>query len=371
MHTLELSRYPSINSLLKDLMDFNISIKGVLSGINPGTVYVDQPDMPQLVMLISPEGTYIAGTSPSDQQIALLKKHIIHLMDGGIEALWLTCHPAWQAVLDDIFTRPPLPIMRQHYICTTPAFNWRSHIPEGFAIHRIDEALLARKDLLIPEHVHDWIENNWTTQENFLTHGFGFVTEALDLHQIVSWSLCDCIGERTCEIGIHTHPEYRRRGFAALTSAAAVEHALTQGMNLVGWHCNTDNIGSQATALKVGFTHERDYVSFAAFQREAVHWAEAGRIRQVAGDYSGAAECYVRADSCDDKPAWGHYIPYYAACAFASQGDYASAWTWLHRAVAQGFDDVATLHDSDELIPMHTTPQWNSLIESIHDNTSR
>lgn len=366
MRTLETSHYARVRTLLHDLMRFNVSIAGVLTKNNPGTVYIDHPDIPHVVLLISPEGTYLAGDAPSAKHITLLKNHVADLMENeGHEALWLTCDLAWQPVLSDFFPRPPLPLSRQHYVCTTPAFDWRAHIPEGFAVHRIDDALLDRTDLTIPDHVHGWIENNWGTRADFLTRGFGFVTEALNTHEVVSWSLCDCIGDDACEIGIHTHADYRRQGLAALTAAAAVDYAFTQGLSTVGWHCTADNIGSQRTALRVGFTLEREYISFAAFYRESVHWAEAGRLKEVVGDYRTAAEHYIRADNCEDKPIWGHYIPFYAACALANLGDYDSAWKWLHRAVAQGFDDVDTLRSAAALTPMHTTPAWGALLESI------
>jgi RimJ/RimL family protein N-acetyltransferase len=355
-----------VRPIVDDLMRFNVSIAGVLSRNNPGAVYVDQPDTPQLVLLMSPEGTYLAGDTPSAHQVSALKNHVTDLMENdAIQALWLTCDPAWQPVLDDFLPRPPLRVARQHYVCTTLAFDWRSHVPEGFAVHRIDQTLLTRADLIIPDHVHDWIENNWGTQEDFFAHGFGFVTEALDTCKIASWSLSDCTGDHACEIGIHTHPEYRRQGLGALTAAAAVDYALAQGLSRVGWHCNTDNIGSQYTALRVGFTLERDYVSFATFRQEAVHWVETGRLQEVAGNYRAATEHYIRADACGDKPAWGHCIPFYAACAFAKLGDYASAWTWLHRAVEQGFDDVDTLQSVAALTPLHATPAWESLLRSI------
>ena len=46
---------------------------------------------------------------------------------------------------------------------------------------------------------------------------------------------------------------------AAVTAAAAVEHALSDGFRLVGWHCDDDNIGSWRTAKRAGFTHVVDY----------------------------------------------------------------------------------------------------------------
>lgn len=366
MRTLDPTDYARARPLLDDLMRFNVSIAGVLTGANPGTVYVDQPDAPSVVLLISPEGAYLGGDTPSADQVAAMKTHVADLMENhGFEALWLTCNVAWHPLLNEFLPRPPLPILRQHYVCTAPAFDWRTRVPEGYSVHRIDETLLTRVDLSVPDHIGGWIENNWGTREHFLARGFGFATEALATHSIVSWSLCDCIGDNACEIGIQTRPEYRRQGLAALTTAAAVDYARAQGLSMVGWHCNMDNTGSRYTASRVGFTLERDYVSFAAFRREAIHWAEAGRLQEVAGDYAAAAAHYMRADACGDKPAWGHYIPYYAACAFARSGDYDSTWTWLHRAVAQGFDDMNALQSSEALAPLQSTPAWDNLIQSI------
>lgn len=367
MQTLDPLHYERVRPLFSDLIHYNVSISGVLAGSNPGTVYVDSLETPQVALLISPEGTYLAGVESGSDQVAALRSQIADLLaTGDIEALWLTCEPTWQPLLNDILPRPALQIPRQHYVCTALSFDWLSRVPEGFALHAIDEALLVRPELVIPDHVEDWIQNNWGSRECFLAHGFGFVTEALNTNQVVSWSLCDCIGDDACEIGIHTHPDYRRRGLAALTSAAAVDYAFGQGLSLVGWHCNADNTASQRTALRVGFTSERDYLTFACFRREAVHWAEAGRLQEVAGDYHTAAEHYIRADACEDKPAWGHYLPFYAACMFARLGDYASAWTWLYRAVAQGFGDLSSLQSVDALAPMKGTAEWDNLLQSIH-----
>lgn len=366
MKTLEVSLYPRVRPLLTDLMPFNGSIAGVLEGNNPGTIYVDEPDAPQVILMISPEGIYVAGETPSPDRVATLKKHITHLMmHDGVEAMWLICSSAWQAVVDDFLPRPPFPIDRLYYACTAVTFDWRAHVPDGFAVQAIDQALLARADLTIPEHIHGWIANNWGTPEDFFARGFGFVTEALNAHEVVSWSLCDCVGDNACEIGIQTHPDYRQRGLAALTAAAAVDYALAHGLSRVGWHCRADNIGSQRTASRAGFTREREYLSFASFRREAIHWAEAGRLQEVAGEYHAAAEYYMRADACDDKPEWGAYIPFYAACAFARHGDYDSAWKWLHRAVDQGFDDGDALQSVDALTPMQSSPEWDALRQAM------
>jgi RimJ/RimL family protein N-acetyltransferase len=106
------------------------------------------------------------------------------------------------------------------------------------------------------------MDGNWGSTAAFLAKGFGFVTlyTKAGAVQVVSWSLADCRSGDACEIGIHTVKEYRRRGLASITAAAAVEYALSHDFSRVGWHCSEDNLGSIGTAEKVGFERERDYV---------------------------------------------------------------------------------------------------------------
>jgi RimJ/RimL family protein N-acetyltransferase len=134
-------------------------------------------------------------------------------------------------------------------------------LPKGFEVHCLDEALLNRPGLTIPDHIQGWMDGNWGSTAAFLAKGFGFVTlyaKAVAL-QVVSWSLADCRSGDACEIGIRTVKEHRRRGLAAITAAATVEYALSHDFSRVGWHCSEDNLGSIGTAEKVGFERERNY----------------------------------------------------------------------------------------------------------------
>lgn len=138
MRTLDIPRYASVRPLLNDLMPFNLNIAAVLTGINPGTVYVDDTDRPHVVLMISAEGIYVGGDAPSPDRVSVLKKHVVDLMENhGVEAMWLICSPAWQSVVDDFLIRPPFRIDRLHYVCTAVSFDWRAHVPEGFAVHCI------------------------------------------------------------------------------------------------------------------------------------------------------------------------------------------------------------------------------------------
>ncbi len=370
LHPLPQTAYERVRPLLGDLVDYHVAIDGVLQGHNPGAVYADDPAAPQVVFITGPEGAYLGGTVPPAAQRPALKAFLGERL-AVLGDLWLAVMPAWDEHLADLFPRAPLRQPRQHYVCTQVMLDWRARLPDNMIVQPITGDLIADPSVELPEHVHDWMEDNWASTDNFLARGFGFVTIDEEHNRVASWSLCDCVSHdtprgNTCEIGIHTDPAYRERGLAAITASAAVEHALAHGFQSVGWHCHLENIGSRRTALKVGFSWERDYVHHVSFHSEAIHWAEAGRMQEVNGKFSAAAAHYARAAEAADQPPWSSYIPVYAAGAYARAGDHAAAWEWLHRATACGFADGDYLAQNAAFDPLKTSAEWLALLSTIN-----
>jgi GNAT superfamily N-acetyltransferase len=188
-----------------------------------------------------------------------------------LEMMVLVCHPeAWEEKLDVVLAgRVPIPERRWHYLLARPLVDWRNQVPDGVSIECLDRALLAKPGVRIPKHAIRWMVDNWGSVEGFLLQGLGFC--AVQENQIVSWCLTDCISGSACEIGIHTHPEYRRRGLATLTVAATVDECLVQGLTTIGWHCHETNLGSRGVAENVGFVKEREYMNYLCFADQGTH----------------------------------------------------------------------------------------------------
>jgi GNAT superfamily N-acetyltransferase len=271
IYKLDKTAYEQVRPMFQAL-EYHLSSAAVLDGNNPGLVFVDDPARPQSAFMFSPEGCYLAGNSDHDAFNRALNEalHSQQLLGGPMEALDFICaSESWEKQLAVVFhPHRPVQIPRRHYICRKLNYDWRASVPAGFAVHRIDEALLNRPGLEIPGHIKGWIENNWGATADFMQRGFGFVTlhdEAGSVMQVVSWSLADCRSGDACEIGIRTAEPYRRRGLATHTAAATVEYALSNG-----WQCSEDNLGSIGTAEKVGFERERNYTLwYAALKQEA------------------------------------------------------------------------------------------------------
>ena len=275
---LELQQYERVRSLFQGL-DYQLMTAAVIDGTSPGKIWVDDLDTPTTALLASAEGYCLAGDEDNAAFNQALNDLFRGIMGrGGLirtdgEALTLVCDKdTWESKLDVVLSgRPPIKELRRYYLFDHQQVDWRSNLLAGFEIERIDEALLDQPGLAIPDHVTGWICANWGSTGNLLQTGFGFCT--VHSGQSVCWCLADCVSGNACEMGIRTHPDYRRRGLATLTVAATVDYCLARGLQSIGWHCHEDNRGSQAVAEGVGFKMERTYVDYLCFYDQARHVA--------------------------------------------------------------------------------------------------
>lgn len=243
--------YQSVLPLFADL-PYHLSISAVLRGTMPGRVLADADRLPGTVLVSSPEGNYLASAGPIGDAERSAGRALLHQLAGDEPGIGLFATPDWEQHAVSLvpgvhYVRFP----RRHYALSALAGAWHEHLPPSLILRPLDAAILARPDLQ-GHHIQRWASGNWGSAEAFLSRGFGFAL--FDGSEPVSWCLADCAVDARCEIGIHTHQTYRRRGLATIVVAATVAHALAAGYHGVGWHCSEDNQGSQGVAEKVGFT---------------------------------------------------------------------------------------------------------------------
>lgn len=269
IHELEQAQYERVRPMFRPLR-YHLASAAVIDGNSPGRVFVDDVARPRTAFMLSPEGCYLVGEPGNGAFNRAFNGAVIaeRALGEQVSVLFLVVHPeAWRARLPEMLKpHAPVEMKRRHYVCRALRHDWRARLPEGYSVRRIDRPLLDGSEPVVPDHVTGWMENNWGSIGGFLRDGFGFVT--VGGGEVVSWCLTDCVSGDRCEIGIRTAPAHRRRGLAAATAAAAVEHALSQGFSMVGWHCPEDNLGSIRTAERVGFQRERDYIAYYTFLDE-------------------------------------------------------------------------------------------------------
>ena len=223
----------------------------------------------------------------------------------------------------------------------------------------VDAALLAQNwsnlDFLTDEMVSER-----ESIEGFLTKSFGICLTRGDL--IAGWCLSEYNTGHRCEIGIATHPAYRENGFATLMTRAFIEMARVRDVASIGWHCNTANIGSSATALKAGFEKIEDYPVFIGWFDDATNIARNGYYAHGRGDYAEALAFYEKSFSFGEVPDrvyWG------AACDAALIGESEKALKYLSEAIEHGFDDLEQIQNSTYLVSLHTTEGWKKIITQL------
>lgn len=242
--------YQGVLPLFADLT-YHLSISAVLRGTMPGRVLADDDCLPGTVLVSSPEGNYLASAEPIGDAERSAGRALVQYLAGDEPGIELFATPDWEQHAESLV--PGIhyaQFLRRHYALSALAGAWQEHIPSSLDLRPLDAAILARPDLQ-GHHIQRWANGNWGSAEAFLTRGFGFAL--FDGSELVSWCLADSAVDARCEIGIHTHPAYRRRGLATIVVAATVAHALAAGYHEVGWHCSEDNQGSQGVAEKVGF----------------------------------------------------------------------------------------------------------------------
>jgi RimJ/RimL family protein N-acetyltransferase len=230
-------------------------------------------------------------------------------------------------------------------------------VPEGFAVVPVDAALLARRELRNHEAVAEWGIGNWGEQDDFLARGLGMVVIHGDT--IASWCLMDCAVGPRCEIGIATDPDYRRRGLAALATAATVAACLARGFARIGWHCWTRNRGSRRVAERVGFAHVGTYTNDWCLTDPTRHAAERALHAARRGDRAIALAWRDQISADPEASGWSQF---HAAAVMAALGDYTAALAHLREAVARGGANTEVLRGAELFIPLHDSPEWPELL---------
>jgi GNAT superfamily N-acetyltransferase len=255
LHQLAPDAYPCVGPLFAGF-DWHLSAAAVLAGTCPGRVYADDPANPRAAFVCSPEGEFLAG-----EPGAAFARDLSGLVAREREefgSLHVVCtNEGWAPHLAKITGGlAPLAEERRYYEFSAPSVAV-PEVPEGFAAVPVDATLLARRGLRNYPAVAEWGMSNWGGAEGFLARGAGMVV--VQGETIASWCLMDCALGPRCEIGIATDPGYRRRGLAALATAATVAACLARGYARIGWHCWTRNLGSRGVAEHVGFAHSGTY----------------------------------------------------------------------------------------------------------------
>jgi RimJ/RimL family protein N-acetyltransferase len=354
--------------------DYSLSIRAVLAGSSPGRIFVDHPSQPRLAFAMTIEGYLLAGDNQDPASLAALRRFLQEKVFSGKVYLddntnmSLAVYPeSWESLLPQLLPLHEVEkLERYHYLCTGLKFDWRANLPPGYTVSRFDQALLEDSTVALRDSIVDFdlLEIQWRSLEHFLAKGVGFCV--LYDGQVASWCKADCAAAGQMDIGIETHPAHRRRGLAAVTAAATVEHCLANGFQAIGWHCNAINTASWKTAEKVGFLRQREYAYYYYMFDPIDHLAERGWYFFQRGDHEKTRQYYERVFAArQDNPDYYYLL---AAVAWAEAGNADKALAYLSAAAQRGSAEHEYIQRVPALSLLHDAAEWPAILKQMEQN---
>ncbi len=259
MHLLDRSDYDRA-SALTDAVPHYLSAQAVIAGASPGRVWVDAHNAPGATFIDAPEGFHLIG-DPSQEGFGrdVAELYANNLVPAGrTEGRRYSClhywPQEWGKPLKPAIDLPHANWDYQHFLVLRELrINGRDLVPEGFEMLSATAEVLG-SGLRGAQAIDGW---GFWSLDHFLRRGFALLL----VHdgQIVCRCTADMVVQDKAEVGIWTHEDFRSRGFATATAAAAVKLCLQRGIRHIGWHCWSGNTASRRTAEKVGFEHVLDH----------------------------------------------------------------------------------------------------------------
>ncbi|MEW9105950.1 GNAT family N-acetyltransferase [Paenibacillus sp. S-12] len=341
----------------------HLSVKGVLSGVVAGRVFLAHDG--KLALLTSPQGMIFLGGNPTAscegahpflwEINQLLAKELLPSLASDGELDYVLFYPSdddvWQAALE-LVMKDILPMRsgRMTFTCDPRSLD---HIMDD-RVMPLTLSLLKQENLTGAEELIDEILEVWPSLEAFEGNGFGCVAvqHTGDGPAIISWCLTDWVVGNECELGIETDEGYRNQGWARKTVSGALLLAKQRGITRVGWQCWSSNIGSQRTALSVGFKQLADFPVLFGWNLplnnllvNGNHYMHGDERYGVGKDYARSAWSYSQA--LDQGWDWGGDAALYwnAACMFYLTGEQERAVHFYKLAIEKGWADIPQPHD--------------------------
>jgi hypothetical protein len=219
-------------------------IYSTLSRYTTGTAYVDDLDRPASALVMMGFQGFSFTHAAVDQQwlnetIATLRPQT------GIVLNWPTEF--------DVRLQPPpdsARVLEGHEFMEYHP-QGEIELPAGRTFRMMDEELLERANW------RQLMLSAFGSVEKFLANGVGVCV--MDGDEICSEAYAAFLGAGKFEIGIVTSEKYRRQNNAYLACKRLVQMMGERGCPPPHWSYFENNVGSDATARKIGFSTLRDY----------------------------------------------------------------------------------------------------------------
>lgn len=256
-----------------------LEVRAIVSGYNPGRIYVDDISdiKAALVWIQGQSGFQLIGDPQSEPFMKELPTFMTTHIEPELAELTLDSveigiqDGRWEGILRNMADRRELSSDNQHV--------YRFHSPQGtehvrgneqtnndvllldwnaVQLVRVDSALMHDLKVANSSFLEDKITYFWSTVDDFLKHGFGYMLVHEQNNEIISICLSGFVAGLAHAVDIETVEAHRNRGYAAVVAKAFVEACRREGLQPY-WDCSPDNTGSVRLAEHVGMVFDFDY----------------------------------------------------------------------------------------------------------------
>ncbi|WP_332646019.1 GNAT family N-acetyltransferase [Lysinibacillus sp. 54212] len=249
-----------------------LEAKAIISGVNPGRIFVDDEATPQtgLIWLGNNDGFIFIGDESNERFIKDINAYIddrIAPEAKKVSLKWFEGvgnHEKWNNTIQSIFKHRELGSWQQKvYILEKEHYKPEREpmLENGYSIHKIDKMLYENDTSFIKniEFLHSKILEFWSSPDHFFSKGIGYCI--VHKNEIVSVCFSGFVVENIHCIDIETLGTHQGKKLAQTNAHSFVKDCFENNM-VPYWDCMEGNKPSIAVAENLGFCNSFNYIGY-------------------------------------------------------------------------------------------------------------
>lgn len=385
---LERDKYNIIQQYF-DLNTNNLVIKSIINNNTPSIIYVDSIEQPNIALIWNKTHNMFMLGNCLDKNVEDSIKTVFrevffnceNKINKNILDYEIQCYSnEVEKRVEDIFDDFSVMLNQRRYyfmnLLNKDYFKEDNNFLEQYNLRLcfIDKIFLENKIINNKEDIITEINETWSSMNMYFKNGFGMCL--VKDNDVVSWCTSDYVVGDSCEIGVKTDENFRKKGLCTYLVKQILNYCKKNKLYKVGWHCRADNIGSYKTAEKVGFIR-KEYINvyhgwYNSFDNNLVNGyfclSELKKYELGANFYEKAFSMLKSGhkDAIEsnifkqvDNVKWCYYMT--ARC-WSLAGDKDKAFSNLYKSIDEGMSDIDMIKKDKCFLNLHSDKRWLEMI---------
>ena len=243
----------------------NLEARAVISGNNPGWIFVDNKETPQTALLWAKgnEGFYLMGSHANADFNEGLNDFVDEIIKPRSLALGYTWFEVsgtkdeWNEVIESLFYRRGLHQWTQRVYTHNRRLvpGTRPLLDPTMRLASLDKKLLT-SDLKNLNIVTAELERYWDSLSHFYEKGFGYAIIGMGL--VASLCFSSFVDKDEFQVGLKSYDPLERDALPRAVAVEFVRHVLSK-RGYAYWDCTETHVATYRMAESLGFSRAWDY----------------------------------------------------------------------------------------------------------------